>query len=118
MFQRPEDLIEDEAQRVRTGIVVAGPGSSLTIPGIIATEIVQALAQSNTVRRIEVDFGSISRRHPSSRPWRPHDEGRSGNIVRHRAPANSRLRTQAFREWIGSDTHTAIAYAWPGNNND
>ncbi|MGA2970895.1 MAG: hypothetical protein ABSE75_13955 [Acidimicrobiales bacterium] len=120
MFQRPEDLIEDEAQRVRTGIVVAGPGSSLTIPGIIATEIVQALAQSNTVRRIEVDFGLHFKAgiHRAPSLAAAHDEGRSGNIVRHRAPANSRLRTQAFREWIGSDTHTAIAYAWPGNNND
>jgi hypothetical protein len=120
VFQRPNDYVENEAQRVRTGFVVAGPGSSFTIPGIIATEIVQALAQTNPVRRIEVDFGlhfkSGLHRAPSLAA--AHDEGRGGDIVRHRAPSNFRLRTQAFREWIGTDTHTAIAYAWPGNSNE
>jgi hypothetical protein len=120
VFQRPNDYVENEAQRVRTGIVVAGPGSTLTIPGIIATEIVQALAQSNPVRRIEVDFGLHFKAglHRAPSLAAAHDEGRSGDIVRHRAPSNYRLRTQAFREWIGTDTHTAVAYAWPGNNNE
>lgn len=120
MFQRPNDFKEDEAHRVRTGIVLAGPGSSLTIPGIIATEITQALAQSNSVRRIEVDFGLHFKAglHRAPSLAAAHDEGRSGDIVRHRAPSNFRLRTQAFREWIGTDTHTAVAYAWPGNNNE
>lgn len=120
MFQRPNDLIEDEALRVRTGVVIAGPSSSLTIPGIIVTEITQALAQSNSVRRIDVDFGLHFKAglHRAPSLAAAHDEGRQSDVVRHRAPNNWRLRTQAFREWIGTDTRTAVAYAWPGNNND
>jgi hypothetical protein len=37
--------------------------------------------------------------------------------VRLRAPNNVRFRAQAFREWIGSDTRTVVAYAWPGIDN-
>lgn len=120
MFQRPEDFAVRKSLQERRGFVVAGPGSSLTIPGIITSEIIQALALASPVTRIEVDLGIHFKAglHRAPSLAAAHDEVRSENIVRHRAPSNLRLRTQAFRDWIGDDTGTAIAYAWPGNNNE
>jgi len=119
VFQRPEDYAERAARHDRPGYVVAGPGSTFTIPGIIATEIVQALAVASSVTRIEVDLGVHYKAgiHRAPSLAAAHDEVRSKNIVRHRAPSDLRLRTQAFRDWIEPETGHAIAYAWPGNNN-
>lgn len=119
MFQRPEDFVKRASRQDRPGFVVAGPGSTFTIPGIIATEIIQALAVKNTVTRIEVDLGLHYKAgiHRAPSLAAAHDEVRRKNIVRHRAPSDLRLRTQAFRDWIEPETGVAIAYAWPGNNN-
>jgi hypothetical protein len=101
-------------------VVMAGPGTSLTIPGIIVSEIVMALAKSSPVRRIEVDLGT----HPTMGLHRApslaaaHDVAFRPGLIRHRAPQNARARKQAFREWIGPDVKAAIAYAWPGIDNE
>jgi len=122
VFQRPEDhdgVDAIKARESRTAVVVAGPGSSLTIPGIIVSQIVQSLAQMVPVTRIEVDLGTdyMSGLHRAPSLAAAHDAPRNSRIVRLRAPNNVRFRAQAFREWIGTETRTVIAYAWPGIDN-
>ena len=101
-------------------IVVAGPGTSLTIPGIIVSEIVNALAASARVRRIEVDLGT----HPTMGLHRApslaaaHDVALRFSPQRHRAPRDAQARKKALRQWIGPDVEVALAYAWPGIDND
>ena len=101
-------------------IVVGGPGTSLTIPGIIVSEIVIALAASSRVRRIEVDLGI----HPTMGLHRApslaaaHDVALRFSPQRHRAPRDAQARKKALRQWIGPDVKVALAYAWPGIDND
>ncbi len=101
-------------------IVVAGPGTAVTIPGIIVSEIVKALSASSRVRRIEVDRGM----HPSMGLHRApslaaaHDGALRFTPQRHRAPPDDRSRKRALRQWIGPDVKLALAYAWPGIDND
>ncbi len=105
---------------VRAGVVVAGPGSSLTIPGIIVSELVQAMARLTKVTRIEVDLntGLMAGLHraPSLAAVFPPIE--DGSIVIHQAPSNARSRIQTFRKLIGPQTAAAVAYAWPGIDNE
>jgi hypothetical protein len=101
-------------------VVVAGPGSSLTIPGIIVSEIVRALATRTRVTRLEVDvasdiFAGLDRA-PSLAA--AHDGRANDNLLCYRAPDSTRLRTQMFRQLIGRDVAVAVAYAWPGIDND
>jgi len=103
----------------RPRVVLAGPGSSITIPGIVASEIGLALARSSSVTRIEVDLGAHAtvglHRAPSLAA--AHGAADGERIVTHRAPTNARSRAKAFRSWIGPEVHTAVAYAWPGIDN-
>ena len=96
---------------VRAGVVVAGPGSSLTIPGIIVSELVQAMARLTKVTRIEVDLntGLMAGLHraPSLAAVFPPIE--DGSIVIHQAPSNARSRIQTFRKLIGPQTAAAVA---------
>ena len=122
MFRRIEDEVGSATNGVRgsrSRIVVAGPGSSMTIPGIIVSEIVQAFAQLTPVTRIEVDLYSNFKvgLHRAPSLAAAHDALRVSNVVSHKAPINARLRTHMFRDWIGPDVRTAIAYAWPGIDN-
>jgi hypothetical protein len=100
-------------------VVVAGPGSNLTIPGIIVSEIVRALAKSGRVTRIEVDLSAHSmaglHRAPSLAAW--HGDQSPDTVLGFHAPENTRRRGEAFRELIGPDVCVAIAYAWPGIDN-
>ncbi|MGD0053901.1 MAG: hypothetical protein ABSC34_00490 [Acidimicrobiales bacterium] len=122
MLQRPDGSERIDAIKpkgTRTAMVVAGPGSSLTIPGIIVSQIVQAVAQIAPVTRIEVDLGSdhMAGLHRAPSLAAAHDVTKNHHTARLRAPNNVRFRAQAFREWIGIDTRTAVAYAWPGMDN-
>src|SRR5664280_3824275 len=90
-------------------IVVAGPGTSLTIPGIIVSEIVMALAVSSRVRRIEVDLGT----HPTMGLHRApslaaaHDVALRFNPERHRAARDAQARKNSLRQWLGPDVKVA-----------
>lgn len=101
-------------------VVVAGPGTSLTIPGIIVSEIASALSSTSPVRRIEVDLGA----HPTMGLHRAlslaaiHDEALHHGCRHYRAPLKAKARKKVLLEWIGSDARMAIAYAWPGINNE
>jgi hypothetical protein len=122
MFRRPEDQASGSgsgAKEKRRKVVVAGPGSSLTIPGIIVSEIVGSLAQWASVSRIQVDLDTelMVGLHRAPSLAAAHDALWSANIEQHQAPLSARLRTQAFKNWIGPDVGTAVAYAWPGISN-
>jgi hypothetical protein len=100
-------------------IVVAGPSSSLTIPGIIVSQIVHAISENHSVMNIEVDsssdFDAGLHRTPSLAV--AHRTEKSGNVVSYVAPTHPRLRAQAFKGWIPSSARAAIAFAWPGLDN-
>ncbi len=118
MLWRPEDTTRGGVDRQR--VVVAGPGSTLTIPGIIVSEIVRALAKSNPVTRIEVDLTSsnMTGLHRAPSLTGSFGDDASRNVDRRHAPEQARLRTQVFRDLIGPDVGTVIAYAWPGIDNN
>jgi len=101
-------------------IVVAGPSSSLTIPGIIVSQIVHAISENHSVMNIEVDsssdFDAGLHRTPSLAA--AHRAEVSGNVVSYVAPTQPRLRAQAFRGWIPTGARAAIAFAWPGLDNE
>jgi hypothetical protein len=103
----------------RNGVVVAGPGTSLTVPGLIVSEIVQSLAKVTAVTRIEVDVSSdlMAGLHRAPSLAAAHGPGEGSNFPSHRAPLNARLRAQNFRDLIGQNVATALAYAWPGLDN-
>ena len=101
-------------------VVIAGPGTSITIPGIIVTEIALALATLSPVQRIEVDLGT----HPTMGIHRASSLTAAHEVVplhafqRHRAPQNARALKRAFHQWISPDAKVAVAYAWPGIDNE
>jgi hypothetical protein len=116
---RDEDLSGHDIGPRKDRVVVAGPGSNLTIPGIIVSEIVRALANGGQVTRIEVDLSSHNmaglHRAPSLAAW--HGNQLLDGVDAFRAPESARRRTQAFRDLIGPDVSVAVAYAWPGIDN-
>ena len=119
MQWRTEDLRAVEVGPRKDRVVVAGPGSNLTIPGIIVAEIVRSLAMTGRVTRIEVDLSTHSmsglHRAPSLAAW--HGDQSLDNVVGFHAPENTRRRTQTFIDLIGADVSVAVAYAWPGIDN-
>lgn len=100
----------------RPVVVVAGPSSTLTVPGVVASQIVGALSAVRHVVRIEVnageDFDSGLYRVPFLAA--AHDWGRLLEIDSRQAPDSPRLRARAFREWLTEDTSLAVAFIWPG----
>jgi hypothetical protein len=121
VFRRPEEPTGLAAARTseRNRVVVAGPGSTTTIPGIIVSEIVQAISRRSPTLRVEVDLGldfTVGLHRAPSLAIAHSDEANATVTVR-RAPDSARFRAQAFREWMAEDVGTAIAYAWPGIDN-
>lgn len=97
-------------------IIVAGPSSTLTLPGNIVSQIVAALTRQHLVTRIEVNAGNgfdagLHRVPPLSAA---HDWINVLDVESHSAPENARLRARAFREWVSDDCSLAVAYLWPG----
>jgi hypothetical protein len=103
----------------RKTVVVAGPSTSMTIPGIIVSQIVQALLRENQVTRIEVDLGTdfAVGLHRAPLLAGALVDVNSVAAISHRAPKDTRLRNLAFREWITTDMRSAIAFVWPGIDN-
>src|ERR1700722_6641906 len=110
MFRRPEDSPKGTADgaNLKMGVTVAGPGAASTIPGIIVSEIVLALARITAVSRIEVDPDTrvTVGLHRAPSLTAAHDAVAISNVSTYRAPTTGRLRTQAFRRWIGPDVAT------------
>jgi hypothetical protein len=104
---------------VGSSIVVAGPSSSLTIPGIIVSQIVSSLCENNSVVRIDVDPTSDfdAGLHRSQSLAAAHHFALTNHIVNRRAPNNPRLRAHSFNEWIQPGARAAMAVVWPGLDN-
>ncbi len=122
MLRRSEDFMGARALKVGergSAVVVAGPSSSLTIPGIVVSQIVQALAKRTSVTHIEVDSNTdlMAGLHRAPSLAAAHDAIEGGSISRYQVPSNIRLRAQAFRDLIGPGVETVVAYAWPGIDN-
>jgi hypothetical protein len=116
---QPEDSLGG-VDPTRSRVVVAGPGSSLTIPGIVVAEIVGALSARTRVTRLEVDVAvdALAGLHRAPSLAAAHVVRINDNLLSYRAPDNARLRTQMFRHLIDRDVSLAVAYAWPGIDND
>jgi len=101
---------------VRSVVAIAGPSSSLTIPGIVVSQIVRVMARTNSVIRINVDdrsdFDSELFRAPSLAAAL-HDDVEL-NVVTFEAPRRSWARNEAFEWWMSSHVETAVAFVWPG----
>jgi hypothetical protein len=119
VFERLEGLVSD-VDETRSRVVVAGPGSSRTVPGIIVSEIVRALAARSRVTRLEVDVKNdvFAGLHRAPSLAAAHDARANGNLLSYQAPDSARLRSQMFRQLIDRDVAVAIAYVWPGIDND
>ncbi len=111
--------VQSDFAPVGDSIVVAGPSSSLTLPGIIVSQIVSSLCENNSVIRIDVDPTDDfdAGLHRSQSLAAAHHSALANHIVNHRAPSNPRLRSQSFHEWIRPETRAAIAMVWPGIDN-
>lgn len=122
MLMQTDGLLDSTAitaQDSGQSVVVAGPGSSLTIPGIIVSEIVQALARISQVTRIEVDLNTdlMAGLHRAPSLAALHEAVEGERIVCHRAPTGARLREQAFHEFVRPEVGVVVAFAWPGIDN-
>lgn len=101
-------------------VVIAGPGSALTIPGIIVTEIVHALSLRSPVTRIEVDVTEDSSvgLHRAESLTAARGAYVDDNVTVHATSSTERLRERTFAQWVDRSCDLAIAYAWPGIDND
>jgi hypothetical protein len=102
--------------RRRHEVVVAGPSSPSTVPGLIVTEIVDALAESRPVTRVEVDsavnFESELYRAPSLAA--AHRRSRITGVESVEVPPHSRSLAKIFRQIVTPQVDVAVAFAWPG----
>jgi hypothetical protein len=121
-MRSPDHLQGDSPKGVATDrltVVLAGPSSAHTVPGIVVSQIVRVLAALRPVLRIEVnlggDFDAGIFRAPSLAA--AHVEAVEEFVVSRQAPSNAHHRLRAFREWIGPDVETAVAFVWPGIDN-
>lgn len=112
----PSSLSRTLTSPTRPTIVVVGPSSTLTVPGVIVSQIVTALVRLNPVTQVDVDLGTNydAGNHRAASLAAAHDEARGTSPIRHRAPTNARLRDRAFRQWIAPDVGAAVAFVWPG----
>lgn len=107
-----------ERARLSTKAVVAGPSSTVTLPGLMTAEVVGALTSHAEVTRIAVDLGKdfnigLHRAASLSATFL-----RSEGAVRTmRAPLVARQRRQEFRQYFDGEVDLAVALAWPGLDN-
>ncbi len=106
-------------RRVRsTHVVVAGPSSQITLPGVMTAEVTGLLAPFARVTSIAVDgtkdFASGLHRAPALAGAYQ----RTYHVVNSlRAPLVARHRRTAMRPHFDQQTSMALAMAWPGIDN-
>jgi hypothetical protein len=117
--EEPARLRVLSANDSRRAVVVAGPGSSFTVPGIIVSEIVQAIAKVTQVTRVVVDSSPdlMAGLHRATSLAAAHGAVSVGIGSNGQVPISPRFRAQDFLDLIGPDVGTVVAYAWPGINN-
>jgi hypothetical protein len=98
--------------------VVAGPSSSITIPGLITSEVVGALSSYATITRVAVDLGKDFNAGLHRATALASTFERNLNVVRNlQAPQTARQRRQEFRDFFRGRVNLAVALAWPGLDN-
>lgn len=117
-MQPTSENMEDRITRPRGSAVVAGPSSSITIPGLLTSEVVGALSSYATITRIAVDLGKdfnagLHRATALSSTFQP-EQGAVRNL---QAPVTARQRRVEFREYFRGNVDLAVALAWPGLDN-
>ena len=106
------------ASRAAAAALVVGPSSSVTVPGLMTSEVAGALSALMSVTRVAVDLGKdynsgLHRATALSATYH-----RSEGITRSlRSPLVSRQRRQEFRQYFNSQIDVAVALAWPGLDN-
>jgi len=101
-----------------TSVVVAGPSSNVTIPGLMTDEVVGVLAAHAHVTKVAVnsskDFDAgLHRAKSLSANFRPGDVA----AKTFRAPLVTRQRRQEFRQYFKDRVELGVALAWPGIDN-
>lgn len=99
-------------------VVVAGPSSHVTIPGLMTDEVVGVLDAHAQVIKVAVnpskDYDSgLHRAKSLSANFRPGDVA----TRTFRAPLVARQRRQEFRRYFKERVELAVALAWPGIDN-
>jgi len=101
-----------------SNVVVAGPSSNVTIPGLMTAEVVGALAAHTQVTKVAVntskDYDSgLHRAKALSASFQ------RGDVATRtfRTPLMSRQRRQEFRPYFKDRADVAVALAWPGIDN-
>ncbi len=99
-------------------MVVAGPSSNVTIPGLMTAEVVGALTTKARVTKVPVnpnkDFDSgLHRAKSLSAMFRSIDEPEGAARIFPRV----RQRQQSFRQHFNNGADMAVALAWPGLSN-
>jgi hypothetical protein len=91
----------------------------MTVPGIIVSEIVQAIAKVTQVTRIAVDASPdlMVGLHRATSLAAAHGAVNLGIGSHGQASISSRFRVQDFLDLMGPDVGTVVAYAWPGIDN-
>ncbi|MGA7834968.1 MAG: hypothetical protein WCA31_07125, partial [Acidimicrobiales bacterium] len=122
MRRRTDDLPDSIFSRAESGkdtILIAGPSSSLTIPGVVVHQMTHAIGELVPVVRVDVDSSTniVAGLHRAPSLAAAHDSPADRNITRYRAPQHARLRGQMFRSLMLPDVSTVVAYAWPGLDN-
>lgn len=106
------------SSRGLSSVVVAGPSSNVTIPGLMTDEVVGVLAAHAQVIKVAVnpskDYDSgLHRAKSLSANFRPGDVA----TRTFRAPLVARQRRQEFRRYFKESVELAVALAWPGIDN-
>ena len=104
---------EGGAPSPKVTLVVAGPGSSVTLPGVLVSEIAQSLADSYEVRRLEMDatqtFGLGLDRAPSLRSI----QSVEFDVVRVPAVLPRRARLRMIEQSLVG-VSAVVTVLWPG----
>jgi len=120
VVQEFEEEVEPLAlgSRWPASVVVAGPSSHVTIPGLMTDEVVGVLAAHAQVTKVAVnmskDYDSgLHRAKSLSANFRP------GEVATRtfRASTISRHRRQEFRQHLKENVELGVALAWPGIDN-
>lgn len=116
----PFDSHEEASSEARPllKVVVAGPSSTVTVPGLMTSEVIGSLAPHARITRVAVDMGknfnSGLDRAAALSPRFIHGE----SVVRTlRAPLLARQRRVEFRQYFKDPVDMAVALAWPGFDN-
>ncbi len=99
-------------------VVVAGPSSNVTIPGLMTDEVVGVMAAHSKVTKVAVNLSKdyesgIHRAKSLSASFRPVEVA----ARTFRAPLAARRRRLEFHEYFKDSTDLAVALAWPGLDN-